>query len=72
MPWVILDEEMLQNYKDMAYSLFHTGTGDDDTDNEDSDDYDNVSDAEFEECSEIEIDMEPNGFSNTCSADDFR
>ena len=39
---------------------------------EDSDDYENVSDDDYEECSEIEIDMELNGFSNTCSADDFR
>ena len=56
----------------MAYSFFHTGTGDDDAEDEDSDDYKNVSDDDYEECSEIEIDMKPNGFSNTCSADDFR
>ena len=72
LPWVILDEETLQNYEDMAYSFFHTGTGDDDAEDEDEDDYENVSDDDYEECSEIEIDMEPNGFSNTCSADDFR
>ena len=72
LPWVVLDEETLQNYEDMAYSFFHTGTGDDDAEDEDSDDYENVSDDDYEECSKIEIDMEPNGFSNTCSADDFR
>ena len=72
LPWVVFDEETLQNYEDMAYLFFGTGTGDDDAEDEDSDDYENVSDDDSEECSEIEIDMEPNGFSKTCSADDFR
>ena len=69
LPWVHLDKKTLENYEDMAYSLFDTGRADDDED-ESSHDYEDLSDDECEDYEEI--DMEPTGCTNTCSADCFR
>ena len=70
LPWVCLDKETLENYEDMANSLFDTGSADDDEEDESSDDYEDLSDDECEDYEEI--DMEPTGCTNTCSADCFR